>query len=188
MSIDATDVQPTDTTEASPEVEVPDKTSTDETPKSEQTPKQTWERRLNALEKELSGAVLRRMELEADVKAAKATEKEEAGQLKLHIAKGPEEYPLFDKAAADEPTGAGHWRAVTVEEVPIPMGLCGLLRENPDKTLATLGDICDWLADDTHHLTDVPRVGQAKADQIEACLDAYWKAHPEHSQDAADKG
>lgn len=194
MSVDATETDPADTQDASPEAEVPQENSagdsaTEETPEpDEQTPKDTWEARLVALEKKLSAAVLQRMKLEADVKAAKATEKEEAEQLKLHIAKGPEKYPLFDKAAADvdEPTGTDHWRAVTVEEVGIPKGVCTKLRKNPEKPLVTLGDITDWLGDDDHHLTDIPGVGPGKAEQLENCMTAYWNEHPEHSQAAAD--
>ncbi|KKN29880.1 hypothetical protein LCGC14_0839580 [marine sediment metagenome] len=117
MSIDATETQPTDTEGASVEAEVSQTdfideedsllTPPDETPESEQTPKQTWGRRLAALEKEL---------------------------------------------------------------------------------LATLGDITDLLRDESNHLEDVPGLGPAKVDTIKRYLDAYWKAHPEHSQDAADEG
>lgn len=194
MSSEETETQRTDTQDASAEAEAAEENSaddsaTEETPEpDEQTPEETYQLRRAALEKELSTTVLELVELEATVKATKATYKEWAEELRRHISKGPEHHPLFDQAAptADEPTGAGDWRSVTVEEVGIPEGLCTRLRENPKKPLATLGDITDWLGDDDHHLTDIPGIGPGKADQIEACMTAYWEAHPEHSQAAAD--
>ncbi len=194
MSVDVTETEPADTQDASPEAEVPqensaDDSATEETPESEeQTPEETFRLRSLALREELSDAALQLLELEVQVKAAKATYKEEVEELRRHIAKGPEKFPLFDPPAADEPTGTDHWRSVTVTEVGIPEGLCTKLRENPENPLATLGDIVDWQADGYHHLTDIPGIGEGKADQLEKCMTAYWDAHPEHSQPAAEEG
>jgi hypothetical protein len=64
----------------------------------------------------------------------------------------------------DEP-----WREATLDE----LGITGALAEKLiDAEIETLGDIADW-TNSGHTLTDIPGVGEAKADVIQAACEKY---------------
>jgi len=77
-----------------------------------------------------------------------------------------------DEAALDESSEA--WRSATIEEIGIDPKICQLLRDN--NKIETLGQIADHCKD--YELTDLKKIGKAKAEKIEAAMDAYWQAHP----------
>ncbi|HUT94623.1 MAG TPA: hypothetical protein VMY37_34525, partial [Thermoguttaceae bacterium] len=137
------------------------------------------------------------------LKAAREIRKEVVTELRKHLANGPERLPLFDdqpkpetpaaeaetsepiEEAADPsepvtstaPPEDASWRSVTTEELGIPKGICQVLRECPERSITTRGDIADWTATD-RPLTSIPRIGEAKRDKIlEACI-KYDDAHP----------
>ena len=102
----------------------------------------------------------------------------------------PEHLPLFDGvkkgAAGMEGNGeAGEadgesgesWRSTTVEELGLPTGLCDSLRQNPETSIETLGDLVTWQErHGDHHspLTLIPKVGQGKAEKIADACEAFW--------------
>lgn len=78
---------------------------------------------------------------------------------------------------APAPADPNAWRAVTAEALGLPKSICEALRENPDRTLATLGDISDW-SNSGKLLIDIPKIGEGKAEKIREACDAYWAKHP----------
>lgn len=72
------------------------------------------------------------------------------------------------------------WRSVTVEQLGLKESICKALRENPERTIATLGDIADWsAAPSLKQLIDIPKIGESKASAIIAACDAYWAKNPQ---------
>lgn len=65
------------------------------------------------------------------------------------------------------------WQTMTIDTLNISDAIKAALRENPDKTIALVKDIGDWTASGKL-LTDIPKVGQKKAEQVEAALDEFW--------------
>lgn len=79
---------------------------------------------------------------------------------------------LFDQAAADEPDG---WQDVPLSEAlaGVPASVIEALAE---ANLTTVGELADWIAADggRHRLTDIKGIGEAKAEQIQQALEAFW--------------
>lgn len=66
------------------------------------------------------------------------------------------------------------WRTTSLrDELGLPPGICNLLEENPGKTIKTVGDISDW-GNSGKDLTDIPKIGPAKVEQINNALDKFW--------------
>lgn len=95
----------------------------------------------------------------------------------------PEEYEAVIVSQPSAPTSAvadnDAWRSVTIEALGIPAGICKILRE--DNAITTLGQIADFSRDGAP-LTSLKKVGQLKADKIEAAMDAFWARRPEFSR------
>jgi hypothetical protein len=67
------------------------------------------------------------------------------------------------------------WRSASLlNDLGLPPGLCELLSENPEKTIKTVGDITDWTSKGKN-LTDIPKIGQSKADKIQDALEKFWE-------------
>lgn len=81
----------------------------------------------------------------------------------------PAEPTLFDGAPDNEA-----WRVVTLAELQIEGAIAEKLTE---AGLTTLGAIADHTGADKK-LIDVPGIGPASAEKIEAAMDAYWAANP----------
>lgn len=97
------------------------------------------------------------------------------------IASLSEELPLFDKPAAPAPANEpadvapaeDDWRSFPVTDLPeLSTGISAKLVE---AGLATIGALADWTAAG-NRLHDVPGIGAAKAERIEASLEAFWQA------------
>lgn len=69
------------------------------------------------------------------------------------------------------------WRDVTVEQLGLPPGLCEALRDAEADTLGKL---------DSRPLTQIPRIGPAKAGKIEAAIEDWFTKHPDYAE-AADR-
>jgi hypothetical protein len=85
--------------------------------------------------------------------------------------------PSSDGAPAPTATTApddnDKWRATTLEQLGIPAGIRKVLAE--DNGITTLGGIADWTKTG-HPLTDLKKIGEKKAEVIEAAMDRYWAA------------
>lgn len=69
------------------------------------------------------------------------------------------------------------WRSVSIDDLGLPPSLAEKLRENPGKTIATVGDLSDWTS--KFQITDIKGVGDKKAEVVESALDSFWEDHPE---------
>lgn len=76
----------------------------------------------------------------------------------------------------------GDWRDVTTEQLGIPPGICSILKE-ASPSITTLSELAAY-TESGQPLTNLARIGEAKADKIIACVDAYWKEHPVEAEDA----
>jgi hypothetical protein len=72
------------------------------------------------------------------------------------------------------------WRSVTVEQLGISPAICKILRESQEKPIATLGDIADHCKE--YQLTDLKKIGEAKAEKIQEAMDAYWAAQLDNAE------
>jgi len=128
---------------------------------------------LTEAEKAFIDATMRQTEIEAELREAKQ-ETKEAYKRVVHLrARGPKEMPLFDKPGDSNETieKDESWRQTTTEELGLSASICEILREN-DPPIETLGGIADWTIE--YSLTDIPRIGGAKAEAIEEATDKYW--------------
>lgn len=98
-------------------------------------------------------------------------------ELLEEIAATPATPPSVTPATA-QGTQTEIWRAVPIEDLPgLSAGLAKILRE--DNEITTLGKLQDYSNQPNARLTDLKKIGKAKAEQIEeACL-RYWQEHPE---------
>lgn len=64
------------------------------------------------------------------------------------------------------------WRQTPVNELQLSDGIIMLLEE---AGLDTIGKLADWTAKDKR-LTDIPHIGEAKAEAIEKALDIFWSS------------
>lgn len=78
--------------------------------------------------------------------------------------------PLFDRKPA-QPEGENAWREVLLVEAlqGVPSSILAKLAE---AGLTTVGQMADFTQ--SERLVDVPGIGQAKAEQIEAALESFW--------------
>jgi hypothetical protein len=161
---------------------------------------QHYNDRKHALEEQLGKLSIEQVRLKAAVKCNREAMNTVIGELEDHLVRGPVRLPLFDRAIPEElriptinPDGqpiaveptvpadeaaldesAEAWRAATIEELGIDPKICQLLRDN--NKIETLGQIADHCKD--YELTDLKKIGKAKAAQIEQAMDAYWAKHP----------
>lgn len=77
--------------------------------------------------------------------------------------------PLFDRKP--QPEGENAWREVLLVEAlqGVPSSILAKLAE---AGLTTVGQMADFTQ--SERLIDVPGIGQAKAEQIEAALESFW--------------
>lgn len=85
----------------------------------------------------------------------------------IHRASTP--LPLFDQQP--QPEGENAWREVLLVEAlqGVPSNILAKLAE---AGLTTVGQMADFTQ--SERLIDVPGIGQAKAEQIEAALESFW--------------
>ena len=74
------------------------------------------------------------------------------------------------KASDNQPEDES-WKSVPVTDLDIPSSLAAILIE--DNSIRTIGDIQEWSR--WKRLTDLKKVGQAKAEKIEEALVEFWK-------------
>jgi|GEM_PF-4225117 len=67
------------------------------------------------------------------------------------------------------------WRKTTIEELSIPEQITEKLRDHHPQ-LITLGAIADFTMAG-NQLTDVKGIGEAKAAQIEGCINNFWESY-----------
>ena len=127
------------------------------------------------------------LETAETAKHAKKAWEAAAESLQLMIARLAEKLPLFDRdppaetSKSDEP-----WRETHVD-VLTNHGLSpAIVAALVEAELGTIGAIADWTATDKK-LTDIPRIGAAKAEKIEAALDLFWAAQVNAWADTAEK-
>lgn len=144
--------------------------------------------RLRRAEHDLGNAVIRRQELEAALKSAKATEKE-AGQflraLRAQVgdigeqpvqssqaeAKPAAEPAASEPAAPSASPPSDNWRAVSIDTLGLPSALAEKLAEAGVENIGQLEDVRAGAG-----LTSLTGIGRAKADKIEdAVLDWLGK-------------
>jgi hypothetical protein len=116
-----------------------------------------------------------------------ATEAEKASQPLLNQVAKPEETAATpadttpatveaEAIAAPVATDDESWRDVLIEKTNIPAAICKILNE--DNQVYTLGQLTDVTAEPNTSLTDLKKIGQAKADKIEEAMCEYWAANP----------
>jgi hypothetical protein len=157
-----------------------------------------YAKRIESLQALIADHCLEIAKVKSLLKALNERYKADVTELQELIDSGPERHPLFDDtkvgvnaevkcpaemdrgsdttaevvpAATSDPDSA--WRATPIESLGLSAGLCKILRECPDKTIATLGDIADWTASGKM-LTDIPKIGEAKAVAIEEATEKFW--------------
>jgi len=146
------------------------------------------EQQLLSLQSQLTTACVLRSQLAVQLKNAKKRIDSLTDQLEEILESGPERMPLFDKKVDDveeevveeEVTvSSDEWRAVPLTTTKISPGTLAVLRDNPEKTLTTIGD----LADRTDPLTAIPKVGPSKATEIEDAMVMFWAENPQYTRD-----
>lgn len=91
------------------------------------------------------------------------------------------EAPAAAAGPAAGPVDPNAWRAVPISDLDLLPGLVAILAENPSKPIKTIGDLADWTSA-RRPLTEISKVGEAKAEKIEAALDGFWRKHPEFTR------
>lgn len=94
---------------------------------------------------------------------------------------GMVEQPAPARPAPTKPTD---WRSTPIESLDLPESICNALRENPKMTIATIGDLSDWCKQ-RNLLTDIKKIGSAKAEKIEAALEKFWRENPQVVENVA---
>lgn len=93
----------------------------------------------------------------------------------------------FEQTGTKESTDSGEcppdesWRALPLSEVLVGIPDSNL-EKLADAKLDTLGQLSDWLKDERNRLTDLPGIGQAKAEKIENKLMEFWERWNQRSQ------
>ena len=113
----------------------------------------------------------------------KARKEEVAGlqaelRKKIWEAAHPEEVPLFNAAPSEN--GNGEWESILLTEA---LDGCkpALLQKFTDGNIRTMGELAEWTR--THQLTDIPGIGPAAAQGIEAACEAFWARRKEGVDD-----
>lgn len=88
---------------------------------------------------------------------------------------------VSESPATAGPVDPNAWRAVPISDLNLLPGLVAILAENPSKPIKTIGDLADWSAA-RRPLTEISKVGEAKAEKIEAAMDEFWRKHPEFTR------
>ena len=142
-----------------------------------------WQKRVRAKGQEvaaLKGQLSYKAEEHKEAKKAWESASTELQQL---VCREPKPLPLIDGAKAraaevatqaEKPTATvadESWRDISVDELGLTIGLTANLSEGG---LTTIGKIADW-STKGKLLTDVPGVGPAAAEKIQAALDAFWQ-------------
>ena len=186
---------------------VADRTPDPDSPAVTDEAQRHYDDRKHELEEHLGRLSIEQVRLKAAVKCNREAMNTVTGELEDHLARGIVRLPLFDRAAPTETMGAipeglristlnpdgqpiavaavpadeaaldessEAWRSATIEEIGIDPKICQLLRDN--NNIETLGQIADHCKD--YELTDLKKIGKAKAEKIEQAMDAYWQAHP----------
>lgn len=119
--------------------------------------------------------------LKKQAKAAGLVWEEHQEDTQHFIASFDEEYPLFDRKAqdagvvADPSEGDQSWRSASILE----LGGYGLtpavIVKLGEDGIGTMGTLADH-TNSGKLLTDIPGVGRAKAEAIEAALEGFWAA------------
>jgi predicted flap endonuclease-1-like 5' DNA nuclease len=92
-------------------------------------------------------------------------------ELEREAAAEHESLPLFPAdTAAPEPPADDAWRHTPLADLGLPPAIVETLTE---AELTTFGQLADWTAAGKE-LTDIPRIGPAKAEKIEDAFFAYW--------------
>ena len=156
---------------------------------------QFFEDEENRLRKLVSDFAMTHDRLKEAVKANRKAMDAATNELQAHLSYKSVGLPVFDgdkhndelvrTEAADVPPAPdvlpdGPWQDVTTEQLGIDPKLCILLREQ--NGIATLGQISDFCK--TYELTDLKKIGKAKAQKIEEAMDAYWKVNPPSDSDS----
>lgn len=134
-------------------------------------------------ERDLANASIAVAEITASLKDAKSEQKIALTRVVAIRQRGPERFPLLDssqppvgEAATEVDHDPDGWRNVGVTRLDIPVGVAKLLIE---AGFDTVGKIADWTATG-NLLTDIAKIGEAKAEKIDAAFNAFWAAHPEY--------
>lgn len=81
---------------------------------------------------------------------------------------------------AAAPKYTGNWRDIPFAELQkygLKPGLVEVCAENPKMPIKTFGDWADWCS--KHQVTEIAKVGQAKAERIADAYEKFWKDNPE---------
>ncbi len=82
--------------------------------------------------------------------------------------------PVVEGATSATPTTLADedesWRNTTTKDLGLPKGICKILEE--EAGITTLGGIADWSS--KKGLTDIPGIGQGKADKIDEATEKFW--------------
>lgn len=144
----------------------------------------TPEQRIEALKHilELNGRIRRAGVVFADATdAAKAAKKHYEGlqkDLGLFIAGLEKPMPLFDGKAESNGQAAedGSWREEDIEAIGLEFGLpASVASKLAEAGIVTLGQLADWTASGKE-LNDIPGIGDAKCESINAALERFWAA------------
>jgi len=89
------------------------------------------------------------------------------------------EMPLFDGIKDEQPAEPvkpaseddESWRTIPLGYTPIPDAL---VRKLADADIVTIGNLTDWTSADKP-LTDIPGIGESKAEKIREAMDKFWK-------------
>jgi predicted flap endonuclease-1-like 5' DNA nuclease len=92
-------------------------------------------------------------------------------ELEREAAAEHESLPLFPAdTAAPEPPADDAWRHTPLADLGLPPAIVETLTE---AELTTFGQLADWTAAGKE-LTDIPRIGPAKAEKIEEATEDFW--------------
>lgn len=107
-------------------------------------------------------------------KAAKKLLEGQQDQLEALIRETTKDYPLFD--SEPEPQDPEAWRVCSVTELE-KFGTTGNITVKlMDASIPTIGALADW-STAGKLLTDIPGIGESKAEAIQQALEQFWATH-----------
>jgi len=115
---------------------------------------------IESMQRECDEACERWEKLKAETSAAKKTYEAKLRTKAEYIRKLSEPAPLFDL-----------WKQASVAELGLPEVIVSILSENG---LETVGKLADW-SGSGKALTDIPNIGEKKAEAIERALEEFWR-------------
>lgn len=120
--------------------------------------------------------------------ASDARKAVESAQLDLEMFITSNEFPLLDNAPSRFPSdGSEAWRSTPVSILTSAHGLAApVMLKLEQSGLDTLGKLADWTTD-RKDFTDIPGVGETKAEMIRNALDGYWRDNPVDDRDDGDE-